>query len=208
MCTLYIYPEPSILDSYRNEAWLGPNLCRGTSAEASMVFLRSPGRGTVRCLAWSPSGQLLASACSWNPGFSIWDVAQGVSIPLAAGASARRIRCFLSCCCCKWGRGVENLALPSLIDTIMHRCVMICLQNLRESYRGAVSVATAGYAQASFPAPVSGALNGRPLRKICTSQNTSLRSKCATDFEVPSTNFQPRDSSGYRLGFQGLNVLR
>ena len=53
--------------------------------DASMALLRSPGRAVVTALAWSPSGRLLASASAGIPGFSIWDVAQGISTPLAAG---------------------------------------------------------------------------------------------------------------------------
>ena len=59
----------------------------GTSLDASMAFLRSPSQAPVVALAWAPSGLLLASACAGSPGFVVWDVAQGISTPLAAGVS-------------------------------------------------------------------------------------------------------------------------
>ena len=45
--------------------------------------------GPVTAQAWHPSGHLLAAAVHHRPGFTILDVASGLSTPVSAGAVLR-----------------------------------------------------------------------------------------------------------------------
>ena len=102
----------------------------GTSLDASMAFLRSPSQAPVVALAWAPSGLLLASACAGSPGFVVWDVAQGISTPLAAGVpstlparhNASKFSCFVV---------ISSPVCYSLIDLSSKASLLLVLCILR-----------------------------------------------------------------------------